>query len=491
MVTPPKTAEEESIQEKLREIYNAEIDFLQQTTIEKNRDKKIINLFVDKIEGVLNPGRFFNSDKTKETKRKKNLTEFLDFYQKKLPRYDTHHKDGNPDFHGKDLAGALVELREKLKSGKFNKEEWEKLRDKFKKSEKEIDEDIKYVKNQIPKLETSRDKIKEAEDDDKKLNEKLAKILLRDFEKDDSYKQSIGEKEKKQPIYSKFFYVDIDRAIRGGNESNKPKPGFEKVADDIETRVADVKQKLKEIDDKKTDKEINGLEDKIMRKTLKTEHSKKLIQLFQTLQAQDKPGAGATTPAQEANQQGQAQAQALEEAAAGVKVGGLQPRQRQDDGGSPSSKTISEGAQINQPVVSGVQQGGSAITSEVEKAQKDEEIFEKQVTVGTEVATIGGVALLGAVTIGTGGLILPIAVVAGTALAGAFAIHKQDEIGKQDKAEVGKDENPFQSFIQTHVVDTPTKVVTKPVIDHGKSLLGLLGIGNENGKGGGGGGVAQ
>jgi|GEM_PF-4645487 hypothetical protein len=457
------SVKEVSIKDKLREIYNAEIDFLQKTTEEKNKDKDIIKLFVSKIDDVLNPGRFFERDKTKETKRDKKIDDFLDFYQKKLPRYDTDHKDGNPDHHGTSLAGALVELREKLKPGKdFEKEEWIKLKGLFKKSEKEIGEDIKYVNAQIPGLETSRDKINAAKDDDKKLNEKLAEILLQDFKKDDAYKTNIEEKKeekekKTQPIYSNFFYVDIDRAISVGSESNAPKPEFKGVAADIETRVADVKQKIKKIDDIKTDTYIEYLTTKKEEEKLNEGQIKKLEAL---------------APQKTVIESGASNGMAERSIAGG------------DTGVSPSSTPISEGAQIRSPgaparpeeslesVVSGGQQGGSAIESVPEAKQeetKQKEIFEKQVTVGTEVATIGGVALLGAVTIGTGGLILPIAVVAATAVGAYFAVVNQKEGYKQVI-------DSKKGDLLTNLVDIPSEHVTKRILDSGRKALKSLSV---------------
>ena len=440
------SVKEVSIKDKLREIYNAEIDFLQKTTEEKNKDKDIIKLFVSKIDDVLNPGRFFERDKTKETKRDKKIDDFLDFYQKKLPRYDTDHKDGNPDHHGTSLAGALVELREKLKPGKdFEKEEWIKLKGLFKKSEKEIGEDIKYVNAQIPGLETSRDKINAAKDDDKKLNEKLAEILLQDFKKDDAYKTNIEEKKeekekKTQPIYSNFFYVDIDRAISVGSESNEPKPEFKGVADNIKTRVADVKQKLKDIDDKKTDTYIEYLTTKNEAKKLYPEQIKKL-EAFSPQKAFIASGAP----------EGMA-----ERSIAGGDTGASPPLELPAD-------PVRPGVSLD-PVAATI-----APNVEAEKAKKEKEVLEKKVTVGAEVATIGGAALLGAVTIGTGGLFLPIAIGigVGTVVAGAIAVNEQDKTGKQDKAEKEESKGTIQGVIQEHVVDNPSKILTKPAIEFG------------------------
>ncbi len=71
---------------------------------------------------------------------------------------------------------------------------------------------------------------------------------------------------------------------------------------------------------------------------------------------------------------------------------------------------------------------------------------------------------------------MPIAVGVGTVVAGAIAISKQEEIGKEADKEKTESQDTIQAAIQKHVVDIPSEWVTKPVIDFGESVLTTLGI---------------
>ena len=402
-----------SHKDRVLEIYNAEIGALEMNINAKTQNKTISKGFEKKIDNVLGYSLF----KTKE----KNIQEFLDLYQEKLRNYDTDYPKGNQEKHGIELTGILLTLREALNpkpDQKFNKDTWKDLKIQFTEYRKKEGGPIKTMNEQVKELRKSVKDIHEHKND-----KRLAEILQQDFNKDKSRKTS------KDDGYSDYFYVDIHKEIKDNNE-------FDGVKTSIKERVTKAEKRIDELEEKKNDEVIKYFIDMVDANKITREQLK--VKVFSD--------AVKTKIATLFNQE----------------VVSTEDASRRSSAQTP---TVALGASVAEPPPS----GGTDMETK-EKAKTEKEIFEKKVTVGAEVAAIGGAALLGAVTIGTGGLFLPIAVGVGTVVAGAIAINEQDRIGKQTKQEKEDSKVTFAEVIQEYVVDNPSREVTKRVIDFGEGV---------------------
>lgn len=411
-----------SLKEKVLESYNAEKGALEINIKVKTQGNLLSQTCEKKIDDVLGYSLF----KTKE----KKIQEFLNFYQTKLINYDTDFPEGNEELHGKELTKILVDLRKKLQpveNKQFDEKGWRELKARFTEYRKKQEGPIKTMNEQVKELTTSIEDIHKCKD---KNDQRLAEILKRDFGKDKIRKID------RETGYSDHFYKNISNEI-------KDKTEFKEVKTSINDRVTEAERRIKELE-KKKDQEV--------------------IKYFQEMVGADK-----ITHEQVKDFSNEVR----------LKIAILLSAEM------PSQANDSRRSLVNTPtaVPEIPDLSGSTVMENEEKAKKDKEkekeIFENKVTVGAEVAAIGGAAILGAVTIGTGGLILPIAVGVGTVVAGAIAIGEQEKIGKKTEEEKSENKNEIQKTIQEYVVDTPSKWVTKPVIDFGESVLKTLGIKSE------------
>ena len=411
-----------SLKEKVLQIYNAEKGVLEININAKDSNINVSKFFEKKIDDLFG----WSFSKTKE----KKIEEFLDSYQTKLKNYDTEYPNVNEELHGKELTKILVDLRKKLQPGEnkqFDGKGWKELKTRFTDYRGKQEGSLKTMNEQVKELTTSIEDIHKCKDKD---GTRLEAILQRDFDRDESIKKD------RETGYTDSFYVNIDKKIKDNKE-------FEQVEKSIKDRVGAAEIRIKELE-KKNDKEF--------------------IKYFQEMVRADK-----ITSEQVKDFSNEVR----------LKIVTLLSTEM------PSQVNDLQRSLVNTPtaVPEIPDLSGSTVMENEEKAKKDKEkekeIFENKVTVGAEVAAIGGAAILGAVTIGTGGLILPIAVGVGTVVAGAIAIGEQEKIGKKTEEEKSENKNEIQKTIQEYVVDTPSKWVTKPVIDFGESVLKTLGIKSE------------
>ena len=413
--------------DRVLEIYNAEKGALDANINAKTQSNLLVKTFEKKIDDVLRWSFF----KTKE----KKIQEFLNLYQEKLRNYDTDYPRGNEKLYGKELTGILLKLREALKpkpDQKFNKGTWKDLKIQFTDYREKQEGPIKTMNEQVKELTTSIEDIHKCKDKD---DTRLAVILKRDFDKDNSRKTS------KDDGYSDYFYVNIDKKIKGETE-------FEQVGKSIKDRVGAAEERIKESEKEDTKKFIELFKNMV-------DTGKITREQFGDFRDEQKSKIGLLFPQAVASQVNDSQRSLVQETT-----------------NAQEGSALPGGQSAAVPPLVVVHADGA----EKAKQEKEKEIFENKVTVGAEVAAIGGAALLGAVTIGTGGLFLPIAVGVGTVVAGAIAISEQEKIGKQTEAEKSESDNEIQKTIQKHVVDNPSKIVTKPVIEFGESVLVSLGI---------------
>ena len=415
-----------SLKEKVLESYNAEKGAFEQNINAKDSNINVSKTFEKKIDDLL--GWSF---KTKE----KKIEEFLDFYQTKLKNYDTDYQEGNKELHGKELAQILVDLRKKLqpvKDKQFDKKGWRELKARFTEYRKKQEGPIKTMNAQVVELTTSIDDIHKCKDKDND-NKRLAEILQRDFDGDESIKKD------RETGYTDSFYVNIDKKIKGNKE-------FEQVGKSIKDRVTHAEKRSDELENKKDQEVIKYFQEMVGANKITHEQVKdfsdevrlKIVTLLST-----------ETPSQVNDSRRSLVQETINVQEVSALPGG-------------------QNAAVPPSVV--------AHADVAEKAKQEKDILANKVTVGAEVATIGGAALLGAVTIGTGGLFLPIAVGVGTVVAGAIAISQQEEIGKQTEEEKSRSNNEIQKTIQKYVVDNPSEIVTKPVIGFGQNVLTAFGI---------------
>lgn len=406
-----------SHKDRVLEIYNAEIAISQTNIAAKTQNISLSALFEKRIDDVLRwPFR-----KARENK----IQKFLDFYQRSLPNYDTDFPQGNQELHGKELAEILLKLRVALKpEQQFNKDTWKGLKSQFKNYREKQEAPIKTMNEKVNELTTSIEYIHKCSDKD---DEGLAVILKRDFE----FHKEVSRKNCRETGYSDYFYVDIHKEIKNNIK-------FRGVKTSMGDRLNQAEKRIDELEKKKDDEVeryfINMVDaNKITSENFKASDAikKKILELCSNASAQ----------------------------VAGSQVNDSPSSLGQDLTADSITSVLFE--QPNNPL------GGTAMENEEKDKEKEKDILANKVTVGVGVASIGGAALLGAVTIGTGGLFLPIAVGVGTVVAGAIAISEQDRIGKETKQQKEGSEETFAEVIQKQVVDNPSKILTKPAIEFG------------------------
>ena len=416
-----------SHKDRVLEIYSREIGIKNQEINDCRNRADVCLTFKNKISEVLSAKEtpwFYQQN------REKKILELAALYHEKItPRFGLMEEEEKASYFGREMSVALKDLQEKTRQAQVSTKDWEELQKKFLNLEKSENVIKKTKEALLSELKISSKEIIGKGKDKDKDNAELLKILQRDFEKDESRKAS-----GKEICYSNRFYFDINEIIKGQQEFQglSSNQHFTKIVTAEEKRIKESDVETTEAITKAFKRRVDNGE--ITPKNFKEvfESIEETVKLKITLLL---------------NQE----------------VVSTEDASR---GSSAQTPTVALGASVAEPPPS----GGTDMETK-EKAKTEKEIFEKKVTVGAEVAAIGGAALLGAVTIGTGGLFLPIAVGVGTVVAGAIAISEQEKIGKQTEAEKSESDNEIQKTIQKHVVDNPSKIVTKPAIAFGESVL--------------------